>query len=100
LLNLRRALPTFRRPASACGFGRLFGQTSQSVVAGPHSPSGDALDKTLREKQFELVNIQEKVGITFIMVTHDQEDAMTVSTRMSVMEQGHIRQVGTPREIY
>ena len=60
-----------------------------------------ALDKTLREKtQFELVNIQEQVGITFIMVTHDQEEAMTVSTRMGIMEHGRIRQIGTPGEIY
>jgi putrescine transport system ATP-binding protein len=60
-----------------------------------------ALDKTLREKtQFELVNIQEKVGITFVMVTHDQEEAMTVSTRMGIMENGRVRQVGTPGEIY
>lgn len=60
-----------------------------------------ALDKNLREStQFELVNIQEKVGITFIMVTHDQEEAMTMSTRMGIMEQGKIRQVGTPGEIY
>lgn len=60
-----------------------------------------ALDKTLREKtQFELVNIQEQVGITFVMVTHDQEEAMTVSTRMGIMEHGRIRQVGTPGEIY
>ena len=60
-----------------------------------------ALDKTLREKtQFELVNIQEKVGITFVMVTHDQEEAMTVSTRMGIMEHGRVRQVGTPGEIY
>jgi putrescine transport system ATP-binding protein len=60
-----------------------------------------ALDKKLREHtQFELVNIQEKVGVTFIMVTHDQEEAMTMSTRLGVMEEGRIRQVGTPNEIY
>ncbi len=60
-----------------------------------------ALDKKLREHtQFELVNIQEKVGITFIMVTHDQEEAMTMSTRLGIMEEGRIRQVGTPKEIY
>lgn len=60
-----------------------------------------ALDKALREKtQFEIVNIQEKLGITFVMVTHDQEEAMTVSTRVAVMEQGQLRQVGTPGEIY
>ncbi len=60
-----------------------------------------ALDKQLREKtQFELVNIQETLGVTFIMVTHDQEEAMTIATRIGVMEEGRIRQVGTPTEIY
>lgn len=60
-----------------------------------------ALDRKLREKtQFELVTIQEKVGITFIMVTHDQEEAMTMSTRVAVMHEGQIRQVGAPTEIY
>lgn len=60
-----------------------------------------ALDKKLREEtQFELVNIQEKVGITFILVTHDQEEAMTMSTRMAVMEEGKIRQVGVPHDVY
>ncbi len=60
-----------------------------------------ALDKRLREHtQFELVNIQERLGITFIIVTHDQEEAMTVSSRMAVMDQGRIRQVGVPAEIY
>ena len=60
-----------------------------------------ALDKRLREKtQFELVNIQEKVGITFILVTHDQEEAMTMSTRMAVMEEGKILQVGVPHDVY
>ena len=60
-----------------------------------------ALDKTLREQtQFELVNIQEEMGITFVMVTHDQEEAMTVSTRMGIMSHGRIVQVGTPSEIY
>lgn len=60
-----------------------------------------ALDKKLREQtQFELVNIQEEVGITFIMVTHDQEEAMTMSSRLGVMEHGRLRQIGTPNEIY
>jgi putrescine transport system ATP-binding protein len=60
-----------------------------------------ALDKKLREKtQFELVNLQEKIGITFIMVTHDQEEAMTMSGRMGVMNAGSMLQVGTPSEIY
>ncbi len=60
-----------------------------------------ALDRQLREStQFELVNIQEHVGVTFIMVTHDQEEAMTMSTRSGIMEEGKIRQIGTPNEIY
>ena len=60
-----------------------------------------ALDKRLREQtQFELVNIQEKVGVTFIMVTHDQEEAMTMSTRLGVMDHGRLRQLGTPNEVY
>ena len=60
-----------------------------------------ALDKRLREQtQFELVNIQERVGITFIMVTHDQEEAMTMSSRIGVMEEGRIRQIGAPHDIY
>jgi putrescine transport system ATP-binding protein len=60
-----------------------------------------ALDRKLREEtQFELVGIQERLGITFIIVTHDQEEAMTVATRMAVMEHGRIRQVGSPGEIY
>lgn len=60
-----------------------------------------ALDKKLREQtQFELVNIQEKIGITFILVTHDQEEAMTMSTRIAIMDEGKIRQVGVPHDIY
>ena len=60
-----------------------------------------ALDKKLREHtQFEIMNIQEKTGITFVVVTHDQEEAMTLSSRISVMDKGVIRQTGTPTEIY
>jgi len=60
-----------------------------------------ALDKKLREKtQFELMDIQYKLGITFIVVTHDQEEAMTLSSRIAVMDQGKIRQIGTPTDIY
>jgi len=60
-----------------------------------------ALDKKLREHtQFELVNIQERVGTTFVMVTHDQEEAMTVSSRIAVMDAGRIEQVGTPASVY
>ncbi|PLX30273.1 MAG: polyamine ABC transporter ATP-binding protein [Alphaproteobacteria bacterium] len=60
-----------------------------------------ALDRKLREKtQFELVNIQETVGGTFLTVTHDQEEAMTMASRLAVMEEGQIVQLGTPQEIY
>ena len=60
-----------------------------------------ALDKKLREQtQFELMNIQDELGITFVVVTHDQEEAMTLSTRIAVMEQGRFLQVGKPKEIY
>ncbi|HAI28231.1 MAG TPA: polyamine ABC transporter ATP-binding protein, partial [Thalassospira sp.] len=60
-----------------------------------------ALDKKLREQtQFELVNIQEKVGTTFVMVTHDQEEAMTMASRIAVMNEGVINQIGTPFELY
>ena len=56
-----------------------------------------ALDKKLREEtQFELVKIQETLGVTFIIVTHDQEEAMTLSTRIGVMNAGVIVQVGEP----
>lgn len=60
-----------------------------------------ALDKKLRERtQFELMNIQDELGITFVVVTHDQEEAMTLSTRIAVMDSGRFQQVGTPKEIY
>jgi putrescine transport system ATP-binding protein len=60
-----------------------------------------ALDRKLREHtQFELINIQEQLGVTFVVVTHDQEEAMTLSSRMGVMNHGQIVQVGTPSDIY
>jgi putrescine transport system ATP-binding protein len=60
-----------------------------------------ALDKKLREQtQFELVNILESVGVTCVMVTHDQQEAMAMATRIAVMSQGRVLQVGTPKEIY
>ncbi|GGO83218.1 polyamine-transporting ATPase [Marinobacterium nitratireducens] len=60
-----------------------------------------ALDKKLREKtQFELVNIQERLGITFIIVTHDQEEAMTMSSRIALMRDGRVEQVDPPRRLY
>jgi len=60
-----------------------------------------ALDKKLREEtQFELVKIQESLGVTFIVVTHDQEEAMTLATRIGVMNLGEIAMVGEPTDIY
>lgn len=60
-----------------------------------------ALDKKLRqETQFELMDIQEKTGTTFVIVTHDQEEAMTVASRVAVMDEGNLMQVATPDRIY
>ena len=60
-----------------------------------------ALDKKLREKaQFELMDLQYQAGITFIVVTHDQDEAMALASRIAVMDRGRVVQVGTPSEIY
>jgi putrescine transport system ATP-binding protein len=60
-----------------------------------------ALDKKLRdETQFELMALQQRLGLTFIIVTHDQEEAMTMADRIGIMHQGKLVQVGTPAEIY
>lgn len=60
-----------------------------------------ALDKKLRSQmQIELVNILEDVGVTCIMVTHDQEEAMTMASRIAVMDEGNIIQIGPPSEVY
>ena len=60
-----------------------------------------ALDKKLREQtQLELVNIIEQVGVTCVMVTHDQEEAMTMASRIAVMNEGRFLQIGAPAEIY
>jgi putrescine transport system ATP-binding protein len=60
-----------------------------------------ALDKKLRtETQFELMGLQEKLGLSFVIVTHDQEEAMTMADRIGVMSQGRLAQVGTAAEIY
>jgi putrescine transport system ATP-binding protein len=59
-----------------------------------------ALDKKLREDtQFELMDIQEKLGTTFVIVTHDQEEAMTVASRVAVMDEGRLMQVDTPADL-
>ena len=60
-----------------------------------------ALDKKLREHtQFEIANIQYKTGITFVVVTHDQEEAMTLATRIAVMDKGEVRQIGSATDVY
>jgi putrescine transport system ATP-binding protein len=60
-----------------------------------------ALDRKLREEtRFELVRIQQRVGITFLLVTHDQEEAMSMASRLAVMEKGRIVQMGPPAEVY
>src|SRR5438105_10398179 len=60
-----------------------------------------ALDKKLRgETQFELMQLQQRLGLTFVIVTHDQQEAMTVADRIAVMDRGRLIQVATPQEIY
>ncbi len=94
-----------RKPHQLSGGQRQRVALARALVKKPKlllldEPLG-ALDKKLREQtQFELVNIQEQLGVTFVIVTHDQEEAMTLATRIGVMNQGRIVQVGTPREIY
>jgi putrescine transport system ATP-binding protein len=94
-----------RKPTQLSGGQRQRVALARAIVKRPKVLLLDeplsALDKKLREAtQFELVTIQEQVGITFVMVTHDQEEAMTMSTRIAVMNRGQIIQVGTPSEIY
>jgi putrescine transport system ATP-binding protein len=94
-----------RKPHQLSGGQRQRVALARSLVKQPKvllldEPLG-ALDKKLREQtQFELVNIQEKVGTTFVMVTHDQEEAMTMASRIAVMNDGVIKQIGTPFELY
>src|SRR6187455_3207155 len=94
-----------RRPHQLSGGQRQRVALARSLVKRPKlllldEPLG-ALDKKLREHtQFELVNLQEQLGVTFIVVTHDQEEAMTLSSRIGVMEAGRIVQTGTPKDIY
>jgi putrescine transport system ATP-binding protein len=94
-----------RKPDQISGGQRQRVALARAIVKRPKVLLLDeplaALDKKLREKaQFELVGIQERLGITFVIVTHDQEEAMTVATRIAVMRDGQIAQVGTPAEIY
>ena len=94
-----------RKPHQLSGGQRQRVALARSLAKRPKlllldEPMG-ALDKKLRSQmQLELVEIIERVGVTCVMVTHDQEEAMTMATRIALMDQGWIRQVGTPDEIY
>jgi putrescine transport system ATP-binding protein len=94
-----------RKPHQLSGGQKQRVALARSLVKQPKvllldEPLG-ALDKRLREQtQFELMKIQDKLGVTFVVVTHDQEEAMTLSTRIAVMDAGRFMQIGTPTEIY
>ena len=94
-----------RRPHQLSGGQQQRVALARSLAKRPQlllldEPLG-ALDKKLREEtQIELVNIIEEVGVTCVMVTHDQEEAMTMASRIAVMSEGRILQVGAPNEIY
>lgn len=94
-----------RKPHQISGGQRQRVALARSLAKAPKlllldEPLG-ALDKKLRQDtQFELMDIQEKTGTTFVIVTHDQEEAMTVASRVAVMDQGKLMQVATPDRIY
>lgn len=94
-----------RRPSQLSGGQRQRIALARALILRPKvllldEPLG-ALDKQLRERmQIELKQIQREVGITFIFVTHDQEEALTLSDRVAVFNNGKIEQVGSPREVY
>lgn len=94
-----------RKPHQLSGGQRQRVALARALIKRPKlllldEPLG-ALDKKLREEtQFELVNIQEKLGVTFVVVTHDQEEAMTLASRIGVMRDGKIVQVDEPHEVY
>ncbi len=94
-----------RRPAQLSGGQRQRVALARALVVRPKvllldEPLG-ALDLKLREEmQVELKQIQRQVGITFVFVTHDQDEALTMSDRLAVFENGRIAQVGTPAEVY
>jgi putrescine transport system ATP-binding protein len=94
-----------RKPHQISGGQRQRVALARSLAKAPKlllldEPLG-ALDKKLRqETQFELMDIQEKTGTTFVIVTHDQEEAMTVASRIAVMDAGRIVQVATPDRLY
>ncbi|MEZ5534196.1 MAG: ABC transporter ATP-binding protein [Thiolinea sp.] len=94
-----------RKPHQLSGGQKQRVALARSLAKGPKlllldEPLG-ALDKKLREQtQFELMNLQESLGLTFVIVTHDQEEAMTVASRIAVMDKGEVLQVDVPAEIY
>ncbi len=94
-----------RKPHQISGGQRQRVALARSLAKAPKlllldEPLG-ALDAKLRQAtQFELMDIQEKTGTTFVIVTHDQEEAMTVASRVAVMDEGRVMQVATPERIY
>ena len=94
-----------RKPSQLSGGQRQRVALARALVNRPSvllldEPLG-ALDRKLREEmQVELKQIQQQVGITFVFVTHDQSEALSMSDRVAVFNEGRIEQVGTPREIY
>ncbi|MCL4136292.1 UNVERIFIED_CONTAM: hypothetical protein GTU68_000410 [Idotea baltica] len=94
-----------RKPHQISGGQRQRVALARSLAKAPKlllldEPLG-ALDKKLRQDtQFELMDIQETTGTTFVIVTHDQEEAMTVASRVAVMDEGRLIQVETPARIY
>ncbi|WP_286237769.1 ABC transporter ATP-binding protein [Neptuniibacter halophilus] len=94
-----------RKPHQLSGGQRQRVALARSLVKRPKlllldEPLG-ALDKKLREEtQFELINIQEELGVTFVVVTHDQEEAMTLASRIGVMNHGVIVQTDEPHDVY
>ena len=94
-----------RKPHQLSGGQRQRVALARSVAKRPKvllldEPLG-ALDKKLREEtQFELMDLQQELGLTFIVVTHDQEEAMTMADRIAIMDKGEVVQVATPSEIY
>lgn len=95
----------YRMPDSMSGGQQQRIAIARAIVNEPKillldEPLG-ALDLKLRqEMQYELIRLKEELGITFIYVTHDQEEALTMSDRIVVMNKGYIQQVGTPEDIY
>ncbi len=94
-----------RKPHQLSGGQRQRVALARSVAKRPKvllldEPLG-ALDKKLREEtQFELMDLQQELGLTFVVVTHDQEEAMTMADRIAIMDKGEVMQVATPAEIY